>query len=165
MSCINTLIEAVCCIHYNINLKGISLWSGPSSITAVWVAQLYFPESQLHSSSLVSDTQPSRHLRQRSPCDSHHGIIELFGGATFGIKPLSHTQNALLACASRGDVTLQHEKLLRESELNESASLSVCWPIAQRSLRDNYSRVDCCYWWRRDGENGNTAVLKAFLTT
>ena len=54
--------------------------------------------------------QPSRHLQHRSPCDSHHGLKELFGAATFDLKPLSHTENALLACASRGNGTLQHEK-------------------------------------------------------
>lgn len=38
--------------------------------------------------------------------------------ATFDLKPPSHTQNALLACASG-------KKLPRENELDESASLSL----------------------------------------
>ena len=67
------------------------------------------------------------------PCDHHRGVTELFGVATFDLKPLLHTQNALLACVSG-------KKLQRESLLDESASLylSVCRPIAQCSTGDNY---------------------------
>lgn len=43
-------------------------------------------------------------------CDSHHGITELFGVAIFDLKPLSHTQNTQLACASRDSAILQREK-------------------------------------------------------
>lgn len=65
---------------------------------------VFLSEPQLQSS-LVSNAQASKHLRQRSPVTSIMGLQ-----SCLELKPLSHTQNALLACASRGDVTLQHEK-------------------------------------------------------
>lgn len=77
-------------------------------------------------SHLSLKVEPRGHVQRYDSC---RGITELFGPAAFDLKPLSHTQNALLASASRGDVTRQHEKKLqRESELNES--LALCLAVA-----------------------------------
>lgn len=62
--------------------------------------------------------QPSRHLQQRSLCDSHHGLKELFGAATFDLKPLSQTEHVQAGAMAHFSM----KKLLRESELDESAS-------------------------------------------
>lgn len=72
------------------------------------MVQLYF--SAPHSPGTDCTAKQTSASAAAIPCDSHHGITELFGAATFDLKPLSHTQKALLACAGRGDATLQHEK-------------------------------------------------------
>lgn len=107
MSCINTLIEAMSCIHENINPKDLSLSSGTTgNHCSVNCLVAYFRAPQLCGVECTAEQTSAAEI----PCDSHHGITELFGAATFDLKPLSHTQNAPLACASRGDATLQHEK-------------------------------------------------------
>lgn len=73
----------------------------------VW---LHFPAPQLSGARLHSRADVYI-CSGGVPRDSHHGITEPFGAATFDLKPLvTRAQNALLACASRGDATLQHEK-------------------------------------------------------